>query len=158
MRHPRAASQRSTFGRQEQANRKTPVRLDDESVERVAQRVAELLRAAPPVSPPKMVSAAELARAMGVSRDWCYRHAAELGAVRIGDGEKARLRFDLDATVASWVACPSSKRAQEEEAPAKRPVSRRRKRRSAGTGAPLLPIGPEKTRPGRAERSGDATQ
>jgi len=41
-----------------------------------------------------LVDAAELARLMGVSRDHVYRRSAELGAVRLGTGPRARLRFD----------------------------------------------------------------
>jgi hypothetical protein len=42
------------------------------------------------------VGARELAEELGVSLDYVYAHAAELGGVRLGSGPKARIRFDLD--------------------------------------------------------------
>ena len=41
-----------------------------------------------------LIDAAAVARSFGVSRDWVYAHTDELGAVRLGSGPKARLRFD----------------------------------------------------------------
>ncbi len=71
------------------------VRLDDVSVEAVAQRVAELLAARPPAQPhqSRLLSATELAKELGVERSWVYEHAIELGGIRIGDGPRPRLRF-----------------------------------------------------------------
>jgi hypothetical protein len=66
------------------------VHLDSASVEAVARRVAELLGGG---DEDELVDAAEIARRFGVSRDYVYEHADDLGAVRLGDGPKARLRF-----------------------------------------------------------------
>jgi hypothetical protein len=55
---------------------------------------------------PELIDAAEAARRLGVSRDYVYRHAAELGVVRIGSGPKSPLRFD-PATVRERVTGPS---------------------------------------------------
>lgn len=64
--------------------------LDADDVEAIARRVAELVgRAA------GFVDAQTVASELRVERDWVYAHAHELGAVRLGDGPKARLRFDL---------------------------------------------------------------
>ena len=65
--------------------------LDEEDIEAVAQRVAQLLHER---RPPQFVDAAHLARVLGVERDWVYTHAGQLGAVRLG-GSGGRLRFDL---------------------------------------------------------------
>lgn len=43
-----------------------------------------------------LVDARQLARDLGVSLDYVYAHASELGAMRLGAGPKARIRFDLD--------------------------------------------------------------
>ena len=43
-----------------------------------------------------LVDARELAGELGVSTDYVYAHATELGAMRLGAGPKARIRFDLD--------------------------------------------------------------
>ncbi len=67
----------------------------------VAERVVELLRTADDLQPqrgaPRLVDARELAARLGVSRDYVYAHADELGAVRLGGDSKPRLRFDLEA-------------------------------------------------------------
>jgi hypothetical protein len=42
----------------------------------------------------QLVDAAGLARLFGIERSWVYSHAIELGAVKLGEGPKARLRFD----------------------------------------------------------------
>jgi hypothetical protein len=47
------------------------------------------------LDPPAMVSAAELAAILGVTRDWVYTRASRLGAVRLG-GKRGRLRFELE--------------------------------------------------------------
>ena len=43
-----------------------------------------------------LVGPRELAEGLGVSLDYVYAHATELGAMRLGSGPKARIRFDLD--------------------------------------------------------------
>jgi hypothetical protein len=43
-----------------------------------------------------LVGPRELAEGLGVSLDYVYGHATELGAMRLGSGPKARIRFDLD--------------------------------------------------------------
>jgi len=40
--------------------------------------------------------AKQVARMVGVSVDWVYRHKDELGGFPIGDGPKPRLRFRMD--------------------------------------------------------------
>jgi hypothetical protein len=69
-----------------------------ESIEAVAQRVAELVAAATaePASRPERITAEEVSRWWGVSRRWVYDHAEELGARRLGSGRRPRLRFDPD--------------------------------------------------------------
>jgi hypothetical protein len=66
--------------------------LSEAEIEAVATRVADLLKAQRPND--ELVDAAAIARRFGVSRDFVYRHADELGGVRLGDGPRARLRFD----------------------------------------------------------------
>src|SRR4051812_23767844 len=68
--------------------------LDDEDVEAIAQRVADLLQ---PAGPERgWVRVEEVCRRFGVSQAWVYAHSAELGGIRLGTGPKARLRFDLE--------------------------------------------------------------
>jgi hypothetical protein len=72
------------------------LRLDRRDVEAIARRVAELVGTARPPAPTavRYVDAAEVARALGVERNWVYAHARQLGAIRLG-GAQGRLRFDL---------------------------------------------------------------
>ncbi|HMJ72844.1 MAG TPA: hypothetical protein VK471_05695 [Solirubrobacterales bacterium] len=78
------------------------VKLTSSEIDAVVSRVAELLqsrRTARPTRPrprprPRLMTAAEVARWCGVERSWVYAHAEELGARKIGIGERPRLRFD----------------------------------------------------------------
>jgi hypothetical protein len=82
-------------------------------VEATAQKLLEII-ATPPTTF-GLIGARELAEGLGVSLDYVYAHAAELGAMRLGSGPKARIRFDLD-------------RAREAlEARTRRPNGRRRR-------------------------------
>lgn len=64
-------------------------------VEAIAQRVAELLRAELDLAS-RLLTPSDVAERFAVSRTWVYEHATEPGAIRLGDGPKARLRFDPD--------------------------------------------------------------
>jgi hypothetical protein len=68
----------------------------DAIAERAARRVVQLLRPADQGAH-QLLNPKDLARALNVSLDYVYAHAADLGALRLGDGPKARLRFDLQA-------------------------------------------------------------
>jgi hypothetical protein len=67
--------------------------LDRQDIEAVAQRVVQLL--AQPPNEYDLLDPKQLAREIGVSIDFVYAHAAELGGMRLGGGPKARLRFEL---------------------------------------------------------------
>ena len=72
--------------------------LTDGDVEAIAEatavRLAEIVSSAQGTF--ALVDARQLARDLGVSLDYVYAHATELGAMRLGSGPKARIRFDLD--------------------------------------------------------------
>jgi hypothetical protein len=70
--------------------------LSSGDIEAVARRTVELLRNERP-STFALVDARELAAQLGVSVDYVYGHATELGAIRLGSGRKARIRFDVAA-------------------------------------------------------------
>jgi hypothetical protein len=59
-----------------------------------AQRIAAIVGA--PLATFALVDARQLATELGVSTDYIYAHATELGAMRLGAGPKARIRFDVD--------------------------------------------------------------
>lgn len=108
----------------------SPVHLSPESIEAIAQRVADLLRGEDVAG--KLIDAAEVARRFAVSREYVYEHAAELGAIRLGAGPKARLRFGA-ARVADRLAA----RPHPVTDPAPKAAKPQARRREA---APLLPI------------------
>jgi hypothetical protein len=87
-----AAGEMSGDSERERVARLAPADVE-EIADSVVQRVSELLR-------PRLwfglVDAAEIARRLGVRESWVYAHADELGVIRLGDGERARLRFDLE--------------------------------------------------------------
>jgi len=108
---------------------------DVELVEAVAQRVAELLRQDAP-TPGALVDAQTLAALLGVSRAHVYRNAGKLGAVRLGDGERPRLRFD------PAVALKARERTQASSPSPAPALSQPRRRRELRSSVPLLPIRP----------------
>ena len=83
------------------AARRIAVELTPQAVEQIASRVAQLLHHQPPTqtaSPAAnagWMTAKELAQHLKLNPAWVYEHANELGAIRTGNGPKARIRFDL---------------------------------------------------------------
>jgi hypothetical protein len=99
------------------------VTLDDDDIDAVAARVVEMLRSEQrALAGAGLVDAAALARLLNVDRDWVYAHARALGAVRLGDGPKARLRFDVARARAALAA------ERDDQAPPDKPQRRRRGR------------------------------
>jgi hypothetical protein len=90
------------------------ITLSDAQLDRLAERIADRLRTSPP-RVPRLVDAQTLADALGVRRETVYAHADRLGAIRLGNGSKPRLRFDLE-TAREAFACYVSKRSQGADA------------------------------------------
>jgi hypothetical protein len=66
-------------------------------VEPLARRIVEVIQtegliAKAGASEP-WLDAQEVARQLGMTREWVYEHADELGATRLGTGPRPRLRF-----------------------------------------------------------------
>jgi hypothetical protein len=61
-------------------------------IEWLRDQLPEDVRATDPTEGP--ISAAVLAKRLGMSPQWCRDHAAELGGQRRGSGPKARWRFE----------------------------------------------------------------
>lgn len=97
--------------------------LDEDDIEAVAARVVQMLRDRSGM-PGRFVDAATLARALSVDRDWVYAHARTLGAVRLGEGPKPLLRFDVQRVREQLVARDERQPLPDE------PVPRRRRRSS----------------------------
>ena len=110
----------------------TEIEISGSCIDAIATRVVELLEQRP--GAPGLVDAAELARRLGVTRAWVYEHATELGAIRLGSGPSARLRFDPDEAMAAMK--PAEPQLQA-------PTSKRRSSRPRWTPerpVPLLPV------------------
>ena len=80
----------------------------------IVARVIEVLReeglSPRPSEATAWLDAQEVAQRLGVSREWVYEHADELGALRIGSGPRPRLRF------APQIVEPGSRAAMSAEA------------------------------------------
>jgi hypothetical protein len=72
------------------------------------------------------LTVSQVAARYRVSRSWVYAHQRELGAMRLGDGPRARLRFDAKV-VADAIAAFDRRQAPPE--PRKNAVGRRREMR-----------------------------
>jgi hypothetical protein len=109
------------------------VRLDDASVEAVAQRLFEKM-AEQPAPRPELVGASELARRLGVSLNTVYREAERLGGVAHGrpGSKRPKWIFDLETALAS--------QREPRPAPAKPPSPRRRRAPSTSSEVPLLRV------------------
>lgn len=108
------------------------IQLTDEQlgqlVAELAPRVAEILADRPGAG--GLVDAAAVAVALGVKPATVRAHAADLGGVQVGDGERPRWRFDLDQALAAWRSPPA----------AGAPATRAPRRRRSTNGAGLLPV------------------
>src|SRR5262245_28315660 len=109
-----------------------PVRLDDASIEAIAAQVAALLAGSD--SGRHLVDAAQVARRFGLSRSWVYENASALGAIRVGNGKRPRLRFDLDLVTERLTS-----RSESRESEPRKP---RRKAKSGRTGRTARTRGP----------------
>lgn len=105
-------------------------------IEQIAVRVVELLRDEGKASG-RLIDATEAARRLGISRATVYARSGELGAIRIGDGPRARLRFD-PAALAERAG--GTTRATERRPAGTHAGATRRKRRAAPTRSDLLPV------------------
>ena len=126
--------------------RQVAVDLTPQAVEQVAARVAQLIdrqhrahdqeRAEDNVG---LLTVAKLAKYLDLNPAYVYEHADDLGAIRIGDGPKARIRFDLHTANAALTKLQATRE------PGPRETAGRQRRRPATTGAhssdpPLLEI------------------
>ena len=103
---------------------------DTQLVDAIARRVVELLEgsraradAARPTAEPgsACLTVSQVAARYRVSRSWVYAHQRELGAMRLGDGPRARLRFDPKAVADAIAAFDQTQRSAEGPRPDRRP-------------------------------------
>lgn len=86
-----------------------------------------------------LVDVAAVAAYLSVNPAWVYAHADFLGARRLGNGPRARLRFSLAEVDERLSTCPAGR---QSEAPDSAPTAalQPRQRWSMGTSGELLPI------------------
>jgi hypothetical protein len=82
-------------------NRNPDVRAVAEAIAEVLLERGVVIYATPGSVAARVLSVAEVARLLGRRPAWVYAHAAELGAIRFGDGPLARIGFDL-GTIEQW--------------------------------------------------------
>ncbi len=76
--------------------------VDERLINLIAERVAAMLRAEvetlagalSETTPPRPLSVEQVAERFGVARSTVYAHWREWGGYKLGDGEKAAIRFD----------------------------------------------------------------
>jgi hypothetical protein len=85
--------------------RRVAVELTPQTIDQIAVRVAQLLRHQQSTQTNAenvgWLTVSQLARHLNLNRTWIYEHADELGAIRVGKGPKARIRFDLHTATAA---------------------------------------------------------
>jgi hypothetical protein len=133
--------------------RNAAAELTPDAIEQVAQRVAQLLRHDQPQptaahdeahpTPAHLLTAEQLARHLGLNRAWVYDHAAELGAIQLGNGPRPRLRFDAQLAAQ---ALQARRRRKEPTAADDVPRPRPTRRRRPPSTVPLLPVHEPRTR------------
>ena len=120
--------------------RRIAIELTPQTIEQIAVRVTQLLhhdqahaQANPVPKAATLLTVKELAQHLQLNPAWVYEHADELGAIRTGNGPKARIRFD------THTATQALKRHQRQTPPLTRA---RKPQRPAPypTDAPLLEI------------------
>lgn len=116
------------------------LRLDHDQLLELADLVAAAIVARAEPSGAGLVDAAAVAARYGVARDFVYRHADDLGAVRLGEGPRARLRFDLERVGERLSVCPAGRGSEGPSGRVVEPIRHRRRRPGSGTGADLLPV------------------
>jgi hypothetical protein len=82
----------------------------------------------------------QVAERLAVSPDWVYRHADDLGAIKLGGGLKPRIRFDALGVAAYVDACRTCRRTVSASTPPPTPIASRRTARAPGRETHLLPI------------------
>jgi hypothetical protein len=100
---------------------------NDADTERIARRVVEVLREEERPTTGVLLKTEDAARLLGVDAEWVRAHRVALGAVKLGDGPKARLRFPREAIDAYLAARKVSAAAAAEEQPTSRARPMRRR-------------------------------
>lgn len=84
-----------------EADERTAAWMSPAFIDAIARRVLELDAngALGQARERALLTVAEVAARLSVSQAWVYAHKRDLGAIRLGSGPKARLRFDATAVL-----------------------------------------------------------
>lgn len=116
-------------------------RLRPDDLTALADLIADrLLDGGVPAPPARLIDAGEVARRFAVSAQWARDHADELGAVRLGDGPRPRLRFDPAKVTAALTARQTGETSNGPATLAVPPGAGARRRRRTVAGSQLLPM------------------
>jgi len=107
---------------------------NDADAERIARRVVEVLREEERPVAGGLLKTGDAARLLGVDAEWVRAHRVALGAVRLGDGPKARLRFPREA-IDAYLA---TRKVDAAGAAEEQPTSRQRRSLGRDGSAPSL--------------------
>lgn len=118
------------------------VAIDPVSIEALAEAVTRHLAAASGPPTARLLQTRELAAALGRTPGWVRSHASELGAIRLGEGPKPRLLFELEVARERLASCSAPRESSGSQTGMQKPSSRRGTRRAMGTSAELLPVSP----------------
>ncbi|MGI8802467.1 MAG: hypothetical protein ACR2KV_09890 [Solirubrobacteraceae bacterium] len=115
------------------------VDLSPDAIEAIARRVVELIDDR--VDRPGLVDAAAVAEHFAVKPAWVYEHAEELGAIRLGDGRRARVRFSIEGAGRALAERTAARYVPPPVRPVKATKPKAQARPRDWPAAPLLPIG-----------------
>jgi hypothetical protein len=87
-----------------------------------------------------LLTVSDVADLLRLDDDWVYAHADELGAVRLGSGKRAPVRFEPATLAARLRALRDAEPARAKDRPPAKRTSRRRKESRAAPADDLLPI------------------
>jgi hypothetical protein len=125
----------------------TGQQMDPEDLANLADMVASrVLDALGESAVPKLIDAQTVGRQFGISPDWVRGNADRLGAVRLGEGPRPRLRFDPAVVAERLNARSGGGRSNGSEMAPDRQVPRRSDS-GAGNNPGLLPVRTLNSRP-----------
>lgn len=101
--------------------------ITEEQLDRLADLLAVKLAAVRPPARP-MLTVEDICATFQVSRAWVYENAGRLGGVKLGPGQRAPLRFDVNR-VAAALSPLTATNATEPSTPKTDSPSRRRPKR-----------------------------
>jgi hypothetical protein len=104
----------------------------------------------------RLLTAGEVAKRFAVSSEWVRENADRLGALRLGDGARPRLRFDGDIVASALTRRSGSARSEHGEAPADPGDRSRSEGDATGNGLDSLPVRELEPRPFPRNRPGAA--